>query len=129
MKWISLCRDWLSENAPCEKLEALRAISEIMPLGVRRDDKVIGRTQLAYEAIRRVYGVRFCDLPLQLQKPAKRRIRKHGVTSTIMELSKRENGITCDELKQMKNGLVTACNLVRRGDLKRNGKVFYFVSS
>lgn len=126
MKWVSLCRNWLNENAPCGKLEALQGIAALMPLGVRRHGQIASRNQLACEAMRRVYGVAFADLPQWLSKPPGRTKRMiTGVTSTIYELSQRECGVTYGEIKKMKNAATLAMQLVKKGVLRRDGDVFY----
>ncbi len=125
--WISDTRKWLCENTPCTKIEAIEEITKFMPLCIRGGGgKVLSRVQVAIEAIRRVYKMKFEDLPDVLVRPANR-IRKDqtGVSRRIRELSAREEGVTRHEVKQLKNGLSIANQLVKKQKLKLVNQTYF----
>lgn len=125
MRWISVARDWLIQNAPCTKLTAIQGIATVMPLGVRRDRKVASRTDLACEALYRIYEVKLTDLPDVLEKPPAINTYQTGVTRQIMELASSQEGVLRSQIKPLKNGLSIAGHLVARKILRRDGDRFY----
>lgn len=125
MRWISVARDWLIQNAPCTKLDAIHGVANIMPLGIRRYGKVVSRTQLACEALYRIYEVKLSELPSVLEKPAAVKNRGTGVTRQILELTSSDNGASRSQIKTLKNGIKIASNLVAEGILRRDGDRFY----
>lgn len=125
MKWISVARAWLVQNTPCTKLTAIQGIASIMPLGIRRDNKVAGRTELACEAIYRIYDKRLTDLPEILEKPACKHRLYTGVTARIVELASNPSGVSYSEIKSLKNGPKLVRDLVLSGRLRRDGDRFY----
>lgn len=125
MKWISVAREWLTEHTPCTKLEAIQGIATAMPLGIRRDGKIASRTELACEAIYRIYETKLADLPEVLEKPAAKTREKTGVTRRIMELANNGDGALYSEIKLLKNGQTIALQLVRNSILRRDGDRFF----
>lgn len=125
MKWISIARVWLVQNTPCTKLDAIQGIASVMPLGIRKRNRIAGRTSLACEAIRRIYDKRLADLPETLEKPQHKNPRYTGVTGRIVELASHPNGVSYSEIKSIKNVRQLVRNLVLSGRLRRDGDRFY----
>lgn len=124
MKWISTAREWLMQNTPCTKLAAIQGIARVMPLGIRRDNKVIGRTRLATNAISRIYDRKLADLPNILERPQVIILRT-GVTDRIVELASNPNGVSYSEIRSLKNGPKLASQLISTGRLRLDGGRFY----
>lgn len=124
MKWITIAREWLEENCPCSKLDAIQAIAARMPLGIRNRGRVFSQTGLACDAMRRIYGAPLSQLPQHLEKPMCVR-KRTGVTSEICNLAKRGEGVAQHEIRHLKNGLKIARQLVKSGLLEKVGEVYF----
>lgn len=132
--WISIAKQWLIKNAPCDKLIALEQISTKMPLSIRqgRRGRVMNRTRLAAEAISRCYEIPFRELPkiLEALPPEKRRRRFKGVAELIRQLASRHEGASVNEIKEeaqklgSRNGISIARQLKMKKQLTYDGKVF-----
>lgn len=126
-KWISIAKQWLCENTPCDKLTALEQIAAKMPLTVRMNGAIANRSAIAKDAIVRCYKKKFCDLPSKLEKLDAKRSSFLGYSATIRSLAARPEGVTKLELRDIKHGATLARQLWKKGQLSFDGKVYRLI--